>query len=84
LRRGVMVTKADLRARARASELMKKRFLEISQLIVKGERPVLVMPKRTLSNTIYDHKNKLLLLGPETLKRSFTDVNEARKFMQTC
>jgi DNA topoisomerase-6 subunit A len=83
LRRGGMVTRADLQARARASELMKKRFLEISQLIVKGERPVLVMPKRTLSNTIYDHRNKLLLLGPETLKRSFTDVNEARKFMQT-
>lgn len=83
MREGFMVTKADLQARARASELMRRRFLEISQLILKGERPVLVMPKRTLSNTIYDHRHKLLLLGPETLKRSFTDVNEARKFMQT-
>ncbi|MEM4436770.1 MAG: DNA topoisomerase VI, partial [Thermosphaera sp.] len=78
-----MVTKADVEARKRASELMKKRFVEISQLILKGERPVLVMPKRTLSNTIYDYRHKLLLLGPETQKRSFTDVNEARKFMQT-
>ncbi|MEL9908973.1 MAG: DNA topoisomerase IV subunit A [Desulfurococcus sp.] len=78
-----MVSAIDLEARKKAAELMRKIFMNIVSEIEREGRPVLVMPKRTLSNTIYDYKNKLLLLGPETSKRSFTDVNEARKFMQT-
>lgn len=78
-----MVSAIDLEARKKAAELMRKIFMNIASEIEREGRPVLVMPRRTLSNTIYDYKNKLLLLGPETSKRSFTDVNEARKFMQT-
>ncbi|ADV65500.1 DNA topoisomerase IV subunit A [Desulfurococcus mucosus] len=78
-----MVSAVDLEARRKAAELMRKMFSGVAEEIQREGRPVFVMPKRTLSNTIYDYKNKLLLLGPETLKRSFTDVNEARKFMQT-
>jgi len=78
-----MASTIDVEARKRAAELMSKVFSKIVEEIEREERPVLVMPKRTLSNTIYDYKNKLLLLGPETLRRSFTDINEARKFMQT-
>lgn len=36
-----------------------------------------------LSNTIYDEKRKLLILGDEKLVRKFLDAHEARKFMQT-
>ncbi|ACL11544.1 Type 2 DNA topoisomerase VI subunit A [Desulfurococcus amylolyticus 1221n] len=78
-----MVSAIDLEARKKAAELMRKIFMNIVSEIEREGRPVLVLPKRTLSNTIYDYKNKLLLLGPETSKRSFMDVNEARKFMQT-
>lgn len=78
-----MVRDVDVAARMKAAEVIRKRFLEIVEQMEKGERPVLIMPKRTLSNTIYDAKRKLLLLGPEKLKRSFLDTGEAKRFMQT-
>ncbi len=78
-----MVQDVDVAARMKAAEVIRKRFLEIVEQMERGERPVLIMPKRTLSNTIYDAKRKLLLLGPEKLKRSFLDTGEAKRFMQT-
>ncbi len=77
------VSKRDIEARKRGVELFRKKFGLLVKRILDGRSPVLVLPKRTLSNTIYDEKRKLLLLGPEMLRRSFLDVNEARKFMQT-
>ncbi len=77
------VSKADLEARRKGVELFKKSFGLLVKRLLDGRTPVLVLPKRTLSNTIYDERRKLLLLGPEMLRRSFLDVNEARKFMQT-
>ncbi len=78
-----MVQDVDTMARMKAAELIRERFLEIVEQMKRGEKPVLIMPKRTLSNTIYDAKRKLLLLGPEKLKRSFLDTGEAKRFMQT-
>lgn len=78
-----MTSQVDIETRKRATKLMSEAFAQLIDSIIKGEKPILVMPKRTLSNTIYDERNKMLLLGPEYLKRSFTDVNEAKKFMQT-
>jgi len=74
---------ADKKARIRALQTFRERFREILDQIKRGENPTLTLPKRTLSNTIYDVKRKLLLLGPEKLKRSFFDLHEAKKFMQT-
>jgi DNA topoisomerase VI, subunit A len=51
--------------------------------IKNGEPPVMEIPKRTLSNTIYDEKRGLLILGNDKLKRNFLDLNEAKRFMQT-
>ncbi|MEM4485005.1 MAG: DNA topoisomerase IV subunit A [Sulfolobales archaeon] len=76
-------SKVDLEARKRISEILRKRFLEIAEKIERGEEPEMLIPKRTLSNTIYDPKRKLLLLGDEKFSRKFFDLNEARKFMQT-
>lgn len=73
----------DKKARERGIELFRKKFLRVAKRILEGRSPVLVIPKRTLSNTIYDEKRRLLLLGPEMLRRSFLDINESRKFMQT-
>lgn len=78
-----MVSTIDASARSKALDIIKSSMREIIEQIEKGEKPTLVMPKRTLTNTIYDYKHKMLLLGPELQKRSFTDVNEAKKFMQT-
>ncbi len=77
------VDAADLAARRKALEVFREKFKEIFEQIKRGENPTLILPKRTLSNTIYDEKRKLLLLGPEKLKRTFFDLHEAKKFMQT-
>ncbi|NOZ89407.1 MAG: DNA topoisomerase IV subunit A [Crenarchaeota archaeon] len=77
------IDQADKEARKRALEVFRQRFREVLEQIRRGENPFLMLPKRTLSNTIYDERRKLLLLGPEKLKRSFFDLHEAKKFMQT-
>lgn len=51
-----MVSAIDLEARKKAAELMRKIFMNIVSEIEREGRPVLVLPKRTLSNTIYDYK----------------------------
>lgn len=56
---------------------------ELSDDILKLKEPILEIPSRTLSNTIWDEKNKILKLGPEKIHRKFLDVKEARRFMQT-
>lgn len=76
-------SKMDLGARKKASEILRKRFLEILEDVLRGKEPEMLIPKRTLSNTIYDPKKKLLLLGDDKLSRRFLDMNESRRFMQT-
>jgi len=77
------IDKADVEARRRALQIFRERFREILEQIKRGENPTIMLPKRTLANTIYDEKRKLLLLGPEKLGRSFFDLHESKKFMQT-
>ncbi|MEZ0319072.1 MAG: DNA topoisomerase IV subunit A [Pyrobaculum sp.] len=56
---------------------------ELAKAIVELKEPVMEIPARTLSNTIWDEKAKMLRLGDEKMRRRFLDVKEARKFMQT-
>jgi len=76
-------TKIDLTARKKALKIMWSKFADLIKKIAEGQEPLLEIPKRTLSNTIYDEERKLLLLGPEKLTRKLFDLHEARKFMQT-
>ncbi len=76
-------SKIDLEARRRAGEVLRKSFMKILDDILRDKEPEMLIPKRTLSNTIYDPVQKLLLLGDEKLSRKFFDMNESRKFMQT-
>lgn len=76
-------SKVDLRARERALRILHERFYSVLRNILNGEPPKLVIKKRTLSNTVYDPERGLLLLGDATFERSFLDLREARKFMQT-
>ncbi len=79
----IHISKVDLEARRKASEIIRKKFLEIYETIMRGEEPKMEIPKRTLSNTIYDEERRLLILGEEKLVRRYLDTHEARKFMQT-
>jgi DNA topoisomerase-6 subunit A len=78
-----LTSSVDVRVRRKALEVLRYRFKELVNQILAGENPTIVIPKRTLSNTVYDEGRKLLLLGPDTLSRSFLDVRESKKFMQT-
>ncbi len=78
-----LVSSVDLKARKAAAEKLKSKFLELVKSILEGQEPRMIIPKRTLSNTIYDKERKMLLLGPDTFERNFLDMREARKFMQT-
>lgn len=78
-----ITSEIDVKTRLKAAELLREKFKNIVNQILNGENPTLIIPKRTLANTIYDEQRKLLILGEENLKRSFYDVREAKKFMQT-
>lgn len=78
-----LTSKVDREARKKASQILRDSFLKVIEQINKGEPPVMEIPKRTLSNTIYDEKRGLLILGKEKLRRNFLDLNEAKRFMQT-
>jgi DNA topoisomerase-6 subunit A len=77
------VSKVDLKARERALQILRERFYEVLKDVMNRKPPKLTIRKRTLSNTIYDSERGLLLLGEATFERSFVDLREARKFMQT-
>lgn len=76
-------SKIDQKARFSAAEKFRNHFEKLVKIVLNNEEPRFIIPKRTLSNTIFDEDRKLLLLGPEKFERKFLDVHEARKFMQT-
>ncbi len=80
---GINLTSKDLSARSKALEILRSKFSELVEDLMNGRTPTLVIRKRTLTNTIYDELNGLLKLGDSVLKRSFLNVNESKKFMQT-
>ncbi len=77
------ISKVDLEARKKAAQRIRSVFLKIVKDVEKGKPPTMIIPKRTLSNTVYDSARRLLLLGGEKLRRELTNMGEAKKFMQT-
>lgn len=51
--------------------------------IQKKKNPQIEIPLRTLSNIHYSARKKIIEMGKETQERSFFNVSQARKFMQT-
>ncbi|MFO7156044.1 MAG: DNA topoisomerase IV subunit A [Pseudomonadota bacterium] len=51
--------------------------------IQKKQNPRIEIPLRTLSNITYNARKKIIEMGKETQERSFFNVSQARKFMQT-
>lgn len=75
--------KIDLEARKRGINIMNSAFSKLLESLESGEELKLVIPKRTLANTIFDPEKGILKLGVSKLERRFLDMNEARRFMQT-
>jgi len=75
--------KIDLEARKRGINMMNSAFTKLLESLESGEELKLVIPKRTLTNTIFDPEKGILKLGVSKLERRFLDMNEARRFMQT-
>ncbi|MGC9072092.1 MAG: DNA topoisomerase IV subunit A [Acidilobus sp.] len=75
--------KIDMEARKRGADVINKAFLNLLLEIEKGGDPKLVIPKRTLANTVFDPQKGILKLGVSKLERKLLDMNEARRFMQT-
>ena len=55
----------------------------IAAQILRGRPPMMEIPVRTLANTIWDEKRKILVLGPRKARREFFDIGESKRFMQT-
>ncbi len=73
----------DLRAREEAIKRIEKSFTKLVKDILSGKPPVLIIRKRTLTNTIFDAERGLLRIGNAKLRRSFLNAGESKKFMQT-
>lgn len=79
MRRGAVQAPSEEEVIRRLEELGRR----LAEQILRGEEPYLEIPVRTLANTIWDRERKMLVLGPRTARRSFLDVGESKKFMQT-
>ncbi len=77
------ISSVDLEVRGKVLNKMRKEFAKLAKDILAGKTPTLVIKKRTLANTVFDAELGHLRIGDATLKRSFLNVGEAKKFMQT-
>lgn len=75
--------RVDIEARRKGAEIIYKTFSNLLSSLEKGADPKLVIPKRTLANTVFDAERGILKLGVSKLERKFLDMNESRRFMQT-
>jgi DNA topoisomerase-6 subunit A len=62
---------------------LKKVGFDMLADIDSQKNPKITMPIRTLGNVYFDEDNKLIKLGSKTQSRTFFNVNQAKKFMQT-
>lgn len=80
-----MESSSNSRAKPRSEvlKIMEGLAQELHAQIERGEEPVLEIPSRTLSNTVWDPKRRIVVLGPDKLKRRLLDMKESKRFMQT-
>ena len=77
------ISSVDLRVRGKVLRRLRERFGNLARDILRGRSPTLVIRKRTLANTVFDRELGHLRIGEATLRRSFLNVGESKKFMQT-
>ncbi len=62
---------------------LKNLGVDMNGAIEALKNPSMTMPLRTLSNAYFDEKDRLIKLGDKTQTRTFFNVGQAKKFMQT-
>jgi DNA topoisomerase-6 subunit A len=67
-----------------AEKKLKQIFIGLSDDIVDQKPPVMRIPLRTASNTVFDEKRNMLTLGERVGERKFNEIGGVRSFMQTC
>ncbi len=67
-----------------AEKKLKQIFITLSDDIVDQKQPVMKIPVRTASNTVFDEKRNMLTLGERMSERKFSEIGGVRSFMQTC
>ncbi|MBM5805787.1 MAG: DNA topoisomerase VI, partial [Candidatus Verstraetearchaeota archaeon] len=59
-------------------------FVGLADEIVDAKPPLMRIPLRTASNTVFDEKREILTLGDRASERKFNEIGGVRSFMQTC
>ncbi len=75
--------KVDREARRKVAEIIHKKFSQLLKEIEEGKPPKLKIPMRTFKNTEFDAERGILKLGVKKIERSFLNMNETKKFVQT-
>jgi len=75
---------ARIKARDRATT---EKLVGLAEVVAKtamrGKDPVIEIPTRTKSNTIWDKRAGILRMGDATATRELYNLNQAKQFMQT-
>src|SRR5690348_15956577 len=56
---------------------------EVAQKALRGREPMVEIPTRAKSNTIWNKKQGILQMGFATQERQLFNLNQAKQFMQT-
>ena len=64
-------------------EKINKLAKEVLNQIEKNNNPTVDMPLRGITNVYCDEKNKIIQMGNKTSSRSFFNLGQSKKFMQT-
>jgi DNA topoisomerase-6 subunit A len=67
-----------------AERKLREMFVQLTDDIESREPPVMHIPLRTSSNTVFDEKRDILTLGGKVGERKFNEIGGVRSFMQTC
>lgn len=57
---------------------------DVAKRALSGKEPVVHIPTRARSNTIWNKKRGILQMGDARAERELFNLNQARQFMQTC
>jgi len=55
----------------------------VAKTSLKGQQPIISIPTRSKSNTIWDKKARILQMGSAKAERELFNLNQAKQFMQT-
>jgi DNA topoisomerase-6 subunit A len=72
-----------MKKKIRTKEKIKKLGRKLVSDIDNGKNPSMEIPIRSLSNTIFDKKIKILRLGDKSSNRYFFNISHIKKFVQT-